>query len=154
MFKIAMGADHRGYGLKEELKKHLKNKACGVKDYGTFKDDAAVDYPYFALKVCEAVARGGYERGILVCGSGIGMCIAANKVPGIRAALVYSIKFTRMTARHNKPNVLCLSGSTDVRKAKRMVEVWLGTVFDGGRHEKRIAMITGIEKKYVSRGKG
>jgi len=150
--KIAMGADHRGFALKEKLIKYLKSKSFMVKDCGTFDGEKAVDYPVFALKVCGQVIKGDCDRGILVCGTGIGMSIAANKVPGIRAALVNSIEAARLTSCHNRSNVLCLSSGTAPGKAKKIADAWFNACFEGGRHGRRVDLITEIEKKYCSAG--
>ncbi len=145
--KITVGSDHRGFKLKEKLRKYLEEQKYEVKDQGGFTD-ASSDYPDFALPVAESVAAGDFQRGILVCGSGIGMCMTANKVPGIRAALVFDEEAAAMTARHNNPNILCLSGQVEEEKAIRIIRAWMETPFEGGRHLKRINKIKDIENKY------
>lgn len=148
--KVAIGADHAGYELKEEIKKLLKRKEIDFHDFGAHPPlDPEDDYPDFGVKVAEAVAEGAYERGILVCGAGVGMAMTANKVPGIRAAPCYETVTARLCRQHNNSNVLTLGARiTDRGLAKRIVEEWLRTEFEGGRHKRRVEKITQIEKKY------
>lgn len=142
---IALGADHGGYALKEEIKAYLMEKGIEVKDFGAFSE-ASVDYAAVALPVAKAVAAGECERGILCCGTGIGMSIAANKVKGIRAAVcsdTFSARFTRM---HNDANILCLGGRVvGPGLALELVEAYLSAEFEGGRHQRRIDQIAAIE---------
>ena len=137
---IAIGSDHGGFQMKKELILYLESKGIEVKDYGTYSEDSC-DYPIYAKAVSKAVANGEAEKGILVCGTGIGMSIAANKIKGIRASSVtneYSAEFTR---RHNDLNVLCLGGRTlGIEIAKRIVDIFIETPFDGGRHKVRVEM--------------
>jgi ribose 5-phosphate isomerase B len=146
---IALGSDHAGYALKEVIKKYLEEKGIPYKDFGTFSEES-VDYPDYALKVAEAVASGECTEGILVCGTGIGMSITANKVPGIRAAHVEDVFSARAAKEHNNANILCMGGRvTGPGLAVMMVEEWMNATFQGGRHQKRIDKISEIEKKYM-----
>ena len=148
--KIVVGADHGGFALKEVLKKYLEKKGYPVQDVGTYSEERC-DYPVTAFAAAEAVARRKAERGIIICKSGIGDSIVANKVPGVRAALAYNLKAAQLSRQHNDSNVLVL-GSLFVseRLAKRMVMAWLKTEFEGGRHAKRLKQITAIEKRLGS----
>ncbi len=143
---IAIGCDHGGYEMKCALIKHLQEKNIEVCDCGC--NGETVDYPDIAVKVCEKVTSGECERGILVCGTGIGMSMAANKVNGIRAAVVtdtFSARFTRM---HNDCNVLCMGGRVlGVGLACDILDSYLNAEFEGGRHEQRIAKMMNIENK-------
>lgn len=145
MLTIAIGSDHAGYPLKEKIKEFLLSKGYKVLDFGTESTDST-DYPLFAKDVCLAVQRGEAQRGILVCGTGIGMSITANKFKGIRAALCLNEYMARMSRKHNDANVLCLGDrilGDDLALA--IVEVWLATEFEGGRHERRVKLIREIE---------
>ncbi len=136
---FALGADHGGYELKEALKQYLQERGLGVADLGASSKDPADDYPDFGRKVGEAVAGGKAQFGLLVCTSGIGMSITANKVPGVRAALVADEQAAEMARRHNDANVLCLSGrTTPPETARKIVDAFLGAKFEGGRHERRV----------------
>ncbi len=146
--KIAIGSDHRGFELKKKIREFLEKQNHDVKDCGSFSDDSS-DYPDFALLVAESVTSGDSQKGILICGSGIGMCMAANKVPGIRAALVSEKKFATMAAKHNNANVLCLGEGNDAASAFDMIKVWMETPFEGGRHLRRVDGIRNIEEKYL-----
>lgn len=142
---IAIGSDHGGYELKEHVKKHLVENGVEVKDFGTFSE-ASVDYPDCAKPVCEAVISGEAERGILLCGTGIGISIAANKYKGIRAALCSDVYSATMAKQHNDANILCLGGRVTGRElAFMIVDTWLKTEFEGGRHAERIKKIHDIE---------
>lgn len=144
---IAIGSDHGGYELKEFVKRHLIESGVEVKDYGVFSEDS-VDYPDCARPVCKAVQSGEAERGILLCGTGIGISIAANKFKGIRAALCGDVYSAKMTAEHNDSNILCLGGRVTGRElAFMIVDTWLSTPFAGGRHADRIAKIHAIENE-------
>ncbi|KAB3539718.1 ribose 5-phosphate isomerase B [Alkaliphilus pronyensis] len=146
--KIAIGSDHGGYELKKIIKKHLQGKAIKLKDFGTNTTDSC-DYPDFALAVAEAVANGDYDRGVLICGTGIGISIAANKVPGIRCALVSDCFSAKATRQHNDTNVLALGGRVlGQGLALEILDTWLSTEFEGGRHSRRVDLISQIEKKY------
>ena len=144
---IAIGSDHGGYLLKEELKKHLTEKGYELCDFGT-DSTASCDYPIYAVKVCRAIQSGECEKGILICGTGIGMSMCANKCEGIRAAVCgdhFSAEFTR---RHNDANVLCMGARTiGPGVALQLADIFLTTEFEGGRHEKRIAMMMELENK-------
>jgi ribose 5-phosphate isomerase B len=145
---FVIGSDHGGLALKSVLTRFLVERGILVTDAGT-DSDTSVDYPEFGLKVSEMVASGTAERGILVCGTGIGMSIAANKVPGIRAALVTDAFMARMAKEHNNANVLVLGGRVlDEQEACTLVAAWLDATFEGGRHQGRLDKITQIEKKY------
>lgn len=139
--KVALGADHRGFALKEDLRRWLGGRGEEVIDFGTSNAEP-VDYPDYAFKVARAVARHEAERGILICSTGIGMSIAANKVRGVRAALVDSIRLARLSREHNDTNVLCLGADfVSAAEARRIVGVWFRTEFAGGRHSRRLAKI-------------
>ena len=142
--KIALGADHGGFELKEKVKTHLIEKGYEVLDLGTNSTDS-VDYPEFGHAVGHSVADKKAEFGIVVCGTGIGISIAANKVPGVRAALCTNTTMARLTREHNNANILAMGGRIvgDVL-ALEMVDTFLGTEFQGGRHEKRINKIESI----------
>lgn len=148
MMKIAVGSDHGGVELKEEIKKFLKEEGYEFKDFGTNSTESC-DYPDYALPVAESVAAKEYDLGILVCGTGIGIGIAANKVPGIRAALCSDTFSAHATREHNNANILTL-GQRVVGPglAIDIVKTFLNTEFEGERHQKRIDKISEIEKKY------
>ena len=144
--KIAIGADHAGFDLKNQLGDVLRQGGHEVCDFGTNSAEST-DYPDYALRVATAVGSGAVERGVLVCGSGAGMSIAANKVRGVRAALGVSLEEVRLTRAHNNLNVLTLGARfTDPVKARALVQAFLETPFDGGRHERRVAKISQLEK--------
>ena len=144
--KIAIAADHAGYEEKEKIKKTLDKIGVEYTDMGTDSTES-VDYPDFARKVGEAVADGEYDKGILVCGSGTGMAIAANKVPGIRAAVAWNEEIARLSRQHNDTNVLSLAARyIPDEEQERIVKTWLETDFEGGRHERRVEKIEQIEK--------
>jgi len=146
---IAIGSDHGGFLLKEEIKKYLEENNYEYKDFGTNDGASSVDYPDFALAVAEAVSSGECEKGILICGTGIGISIAANKVPGIRCSLCCDSFSAKMSREHNDANILALGERvTGKGLALHIVEVWLNTQFLGGRHKKRVDKITQIEEKY------
>ena len=144
---IAVGCDHGGFDHKNAILKHLEENGIEVKDFGIY-ENASVDYPDIAKKVCESIQKGESELGILVCGTGIGMSLAANKHKGIRAAALsehFSAKYTRL---HNNSNVLCLGGRViGVGTALELVDLFVNTEFEGGRHQIRIDKITEIENK-------
>ena len=142
---IALGSDHGGFLLKEAVKKYLEKKEIPYHDYGTF-DEASTDYAPYALKVANAVTSGKAEKGILCCGTGIGISIAANKVHGIRAAVCTNEFCAEMTRKHNDANILCMGGRViDEGTAVRLTEIFLQTAFEGGRHARRIGHIAAIE---------
>ncbi len=139
--KIAIGSDHGGFDYKASIIKALQVKGYDVVDMGTYSPESC-DYPIIAKKVARAVAKGDFEKGILVCGTGIGMSMAANKVKGIRAAVCGDTFSARATRAHNNANILCL-GQRVVGEglALDIVDIWLTTKFEGGRHERRVNMI-------------
>ncbi|MBS4538336.1 ribose 5-phosphate isomerase B [Clostridium sp. D2Q-11] len=144
--KIAIGSDHGGFELKEELKKHLEDRGIECKDFGTYSEDS-VDYPDFGKKVSEAVANGELDKGIVVCGTGIGISIACNKVKGIRCALCSDTYSAKMASMHNNANVIALGGRVIGKDlAKEIVDSYLNAEFEGGRHERRVNKIMDIEK--------
>lgn len=145
---IALGCDHGGYKLKESIKKHLEKQGISYKDFGTYSEES-VDYPKYALAVAESVKSGECENGILCCGTGVGISIAANKVPGVRAAVVGDCFTAQATKEHNNSNIICL-GERVVGEglALLIVDTWLAANFIGGRHEARLSQIEEIEKKY------
>lgn len=147
--KVAIAADHGGYKLKEEIKTLLTSMNIQTEDFGCTCEES-VDYPDYALPVAEKVATGEFDRGILVCGTGIGMSIAANKVPGIRCALVHDTFSARATREHNNTNVLAMGERViGPGLALDIVKIWLETEFQGGRHERRVDKITQIEEKHA-----
>lgn len=144
--KIAIGSDHRGFHLKEKVAALLRMKGHEVDDEGTSVPES-VDYPDFAVLVAKKVSSGAVDRGILVCGTGIGMAITANKFPGVRAAPCTDEITAEISRRHNDLNVLCLPADMiSPRTVERMVEVWVDTAFEGGRHSRRVEKILEIEK--------
>ncbi len=144
--RIAMGSDHRGFVVKNKLIELLKRLNQEVVDVGPHTNES-VDYPDIASIVARQVSDGAVERGILICGTGIGMCIAANKFPGVRAAPCHDDLTAEMSRRHNDLNVLCLSADMLGEKLiDRMVEIWLKTEFEGGRHARRVEKIAEMEK--------
>ncbi len=145
--RISIASDHRGYHLKEKLASILRTKGHEISDEGTSLTEA-VDYPDFAAIVARKVSHGDAERGILICGSGIGMAITANKFPGVRAAPCTDEVTAEISRLHNDLNVLCLSADMlSPRTVERMVEVWLNTEFEGGRHSRRVDKIHEIERQ-------
>lgn len=143
---IAIGSDHGGFELKKYVISHLLERGIEVKDYGTFTEDS-VDYPDCAKPVCEAVIGGEAQRGILICGTGIGISIAANKFDGIRAALCGDVFSATMARQHNDANIICLGGRVIGRElAYMIVDAWLDNEHLGGRHADRVAKIHEIEK--------
>ena len=145
--KVAIASDHAGFREKEAIKRTLDEIGVAYDDLGTVSEDS-VDYPDYAVRVGEAVARGEAERGLLVCGSGIGMSIAANKVPGVRAALAWNEETARLARQHNDANVLAVGARTTVPEAiEQAVRTFLKTDFDGGRHARRIEKIAQLDKK-------
>ncbi len=146
--KIAIGSDHAGFELKEKVKAQLAESGVELEDVGTASMES-VDYPDYAEKVAVKVRDGKVDRGILVCGTGIGVCISANKVHGIRAALAWEPEVARMSRLHNDANVLCLSGRyMDPGVARAVVKTWLETPFEGGgRHQRRVDKMMALEDK-------
>ncbi|NQU23636.1 MAG: ribose 5-phosphate isomerase B [Candidatus Nealsonbacteria bacterium] len=145
--RISVGSDHRGFAIRSKVVELLKRLGHEVEDVGTFTPDA-VDYPDIASLVAPKVSRGEIDRGILVCGTGLGMCIAANKFSGVRAAPCHDDLTAEMSRRHNDSNVLCLSADLlGERLIDRMIELWLSTPFEGGRHARRVAKISELEQE-------
>lgn len=144
--RVALAADHGGYELKEELKKHLEGLGYLVFDFGTHSKDA-VDYPDLALKAATAVAEGACERGIVVDGAGIGSCMVANKVAGVRAAKCDSLFDIQNSRLHNNANVLTLGVRHPVAEVREWVRIWLEAKFEGGRHERRVAKIDDLDRR-------
>jgi ribose 5-phosphate isomerase B len=142
---IIIGADHAGFALKNACKEFLTGMGYVVTDAGP-QNEEPVDYPDFGIAVARAISARKFDRGILICASGIGMSIVANKFPGVRAALCLDADMARLSRLHNNANILVLAGrKTDKESARRIVEVWLSTLFEGGRHEKRLAKIDDLE---------
>ena len=147
--KIGLGCDHGGYNLKLEIIKHLESKGIECVDYGTNNADESVDYPIYGQKVAEAVIAKEVDYGIVCCGTGIGISLAANKVPGIRCAVVSDVFSAKMSKAHNNANMLSL-GERVLGKglALELVDAWINTEFEGDRHLRRVNLIGDIEKKY------
>ncbi len=143
--KIAIGADHRGFDMKQLVIKAIAEKGHSYKDFGCYSTES-VDYPDIAKVVAEAVAKGDFDYGILICSTGIGMCITANKVRGIRAALCHNIFTARRAREHNNANILCLSAEANKAQLFSIVETFLNTKFEGGRHQRRIDKISAMEE--------
>lgn len=142
---LAIGCDHGGFELKNHIIEHLKGRGIDFKDFGCF-DETSCDYPDIACAVCKSITEGECDRGILVCGTGIGMSIAANKIKGIRAAHVTDVYSAKMTKMHNNASVICLGGRVTGRElAFMIVDAWLDTEFAGGRHQTRIDKISALE---------
>ena len=143
--KIAIGCDHGGFELKEAVRGYLEEHNIPYEDFGAYSTDS-IDYAPIAAKAAKAVASGEADRGILVCSTGIGISIAANKVKGIRAALCTNEFCAEMTRRHNNANILCMGGKViDKETALKLVDIFLNTEFEGGRHQRRIDQIAQIE---------
>jgi ribose 5-phosphate isomerase B len=143
---IALGSDHGGYDLKERVKDYLDKEGIAYKDYGCYNKESC-DYPVFGKAAAEAVASGECDRGIVICTTGIGISITANKVKGIRCALCSDPLSAEMTRRHNDANMLAMgAGIVGTNLAERIVEVFLNTEFEGGRHARRVGLITEMEK--------
>lgn len=142
---IAIGCDHGGLNIKNAVIEYFKENGIEYTDYGCYTDES-VDYPIYAHKVAQSVATGSAELGIICCGTGIGVSMAANKVKGIRAAVCTDEFCAEMTRRHNNANIMCMGGRViDEAKAVKLASIFLNTPFEGGRHEKRVNMITEIE---------
>ena len=145
--KISLGSDHRGYALKDTLKQFLADRGVEAIDVGPFSE-GSVDYPDYGGLAAEKVSSGECERGIVICGSGIGMCIVANKYPRVRCALCHDVQSAKMSRKHNNSNVLSLAADKiDEPLALNIVNGWLETEFEGGRHQDRIDKITAIEAR-------
>jgi ribose 5-phosphate isomerase B len=145
--KIIIASDHAGFSLKERLEAYLIKKGFKVDDLGTHCQDRC-DYPAFSYNLAKAVSLGKYSRGVLICKSGIGSSIVANRLSGVRAALCYNARAARLSREHNDSNVLVLgAGFVNERQAKRILDLWLNTKFIGGRHRRRLNQIKEIEKR-------
>ncbi|MEK6236710.1 MAG: ribose 5-phosphate isomerase B [Planctomycetales bacterium] len=145
--RLAVGSDHRGFAVKAKVVNLLTQLGHEVTDVGTHAQES-VDYPEFAAAAARKVAEGEVDRGVLMCGSGIGMCIAANKVPGARAATCHDEITAELSRRHNDVNVLCLSADMlGDSSMGRVIEIWLKTEFEGGRHARRVEKISEIERR-------
>ncbi len=143
--KVVLASDHRGYELKDTLKRFLTQRGIEPIDVGTFSAES-VDYPDYGWLAAEKVSRGECERGIVICGSGIGMCIVANKFPNVRCALCHDVRAAEMSRKHNDSNMLSLAADIiDEPLAKKIVKTWIETGFEGGRHQRRIAKIHSLE---------
>jgi ribose 5-phosphate isomerase B len=146
--KVALASDHAGYAEKERLKAVLTDLGIEFEDLGA-ASEASVDYPDYARKVAEQVAQGQVEQGLLVCGSGTGMAITANKVPGVRAAVAWSEEIARLARQHNDANVLAIGArTTPPAEIPKIVRAWFSTEFEGGRHAERVAKISEVEQSY------
>ena len=147
MGKIVIGSDHAGYPLKEAIKQYLTEMGEEITDLGTHSEDD-IDYPDFGIMISEKVSSGEFSRGILFCGSGVGMTIVANKFPSVRAVLCLDEDTARMSRLHNDTNILVLAGrQTDIETAKAITNAWLKTAFEGGRHKRRLDKIRELEKR-------
>ncbi|MFQ5779474.1 MAG: ribose 5-phosphate isomerase B [Nitrospiria bacterium] len=148
--KITIASDHAGFEFKRRIRRYLSEKNIEHLDVGTDNNDS-VDYPDYAIKVAESVSKGEIDRGILICGTGIGMSIVANKFRGVRAALCHNATTAEASRRHNDANILVLGGRVlDEEEVLSIVEVWLQTDFDGGHHQRRLEKILEIEKSGVN----
>ncbi len=143
--KIAVASDHAGYEVKEALAAHLRAQGHDIEDYGCF-DDSSCDYPDFAAAAARGVASGAQEYGVMVCGTGLGVSMAATKIGGIRAAPVHDRTTAEMSRRHNNANIVCLGARiTEKDVALDLVDLWLETPFEGGRHERRVGKINALD---------
>ena len=148
--KVAIASDHGGIHIREEIKKLLEELGIDYEDFGC-DCETSVDYPDYALPVAEKVANGEFDRGILICGTGVGMSISANKVKGIRCALVHDVYTAKLTRRHNDSNILAMGERViGPGLAREIAQAWLTTEFDGGRHERRIQKIKDYEEKHLT----
>ena len=149
--KIAIGSDHGGYDLKNQITAFLKEKGCGVEDFGAHSKESC-DYPVIGFEVAKAVADGRCEKGVLICKTGVGMAIIANKVHGVRAAACYDVEMAKSSREHNDCNVIVLAANyTDLKKAKEILKIWLETEHSGQRHARRVKQIKEIETKLKER---
>ncbi len=145
--KIGIGSDHAGYAMKQEITEYLREQGHEVTDYGTYSEERC-DYPVYGEKVARAVRAGEVERGVLICGTGIGISLAANKVKGIRAAVCSEPYSAQMAVRHNDAQIIAFGARVvGIDTAKMIVDAFLGAEFEGGRHKRRVDLITAIEKK-------
>ena len=147
MIKVAIGCDHGGFVLKESVIGTLKRLGAEVVDLGCY-DESSVDYPLYGEKVAKAVASGECDLGVVMCGTGIGISIAANKVKGVRAAVVTNTYMAKLTRNHNDANIIALGGRVITpAEAEQIVEAWFTAEYEGGRHQRRLDMITAIEEE-------
>lgn len=145
--RIALGCDHGGINLKPAIIEYFDKEGIAYNDFGTY-DNNSCDYPVYAEKVATAVASGKYQKGILLCGTGIGMSVAANKIKGVRSAVLSDEFSAAASSAHNNANVLCLGGRVvSPEKAVKLIDIWLNTAYEGGRHETRLALIAELENK-------
>lgn len=150
--KYVIACDHAGFGMKEAIRGEFARWGIELQDFGTHGPES-VDYPDFARELAERVSRGEFDRGILICGSGVGMSIAANRYPDIRAALCFTVEMAELCRRHNNANVLVLPGRMiPIDQAVRMVRCWMDTPFDGGRHQSRLDKLAHIQSASDTRG--
>jgi ribose 5-phosphate isomerase B len=146
MKPVVIASDHAGFSLKEKLKAYLNKQGFKVEDLGTYSRQRC-DYPEFACALARGVSYGKYKRGVLVCKSGIGNSIVANRFPGVRAALCYNVKAARLSREHNDSNILVLgSAFVNLALARRILRIWLNTAFQGGRHKRRLNQIKKMER--------
>jgi len=151
--KIVIASDHAAFELKQNIVNHLKELGYEPVDFGVY-DISSVDYPDYGVKVASSISTGEYSRGILLCGTGIGMSITANKFPGVRASLVYDNYTARMSRLHNNSNILVLGGrTTGPSTAFDIVETWINTQYEGGRHERRLQKISDLEQNNREKNK-
>ncbi|MFH1382004.1 MAG: ribose 5-phosphate isomerase B [Chloroflexota bacterium] len=143
--RIAIGSDHRGFARKQGIMKQVTKAGHTYEDFGSYSEES-VDYPDIARKVAGAVAGGAFDRGILICGTGIGMCVVANKIKGIRAALCYDTSCAIQARQHIDANILCLGASEGPRRVRAILHDFLGTGFEGGRHQRRLDKIKAMEE--------
>lgn len=147
MARIILGSDHAGFSLKETIKQYLTDMGYAITDVGTDCAES-VDYPDFGIRVATRISDGEFDRGILVCGSGVGMAVVANKFPHVRAVVGLDEETARLSRQHNDTNVLVLAGRrTDQESAKSITRLWLNTEFEGGRHQRRLDKIGELEKQ-------
>lgn len=147
MKNILIASDHAGFKLKEELVKYLAKKGFKVKNLGTYSEESC-DYPVFAADLAKKISQKKFKMGVLICKTGIGNSIVANRFKGVRASLCYNVEAAQLTRQHNDSNVLVLgSGFVNVPLAKKILDVWLNTKFEGGRHKRRIGLINNIERE-------
>jgi ribose 5-phosphate isomerase B len=152
MKEILIASDHAGFKLKEALKTYLEKNQLKIKDLGTYSEESC-DYPEFAAQLAGGISRRRYQKGILICKTGIGNSIVANRFPGVRASLCHNIQAARLTREHNDSNVLVLASAfVDPGQAKRILRIWLDTPFLGGRHQRRLNQIKKIEKGICCHG--
>ncbi len=152
---VAIGADHAGFELKESIKRYFDSIGQSYKDFGAYEFDPQDDYPDYGFKVAEAVARGEFDRGILICGTGIGMSVVANKVKGVIAALCTTPFMARISRTHNNANILVLGGRiTQTDQALQIVKFWREAEFEGGRHQRRWNKILDYEDQKCKEKKG